>query len=445
MSERASGRRPVIARGHTRRAATRRASKYRERTIVLALGAFGWVLAFTDCPEVVEGLEAILTGWRLRRLPSAMARRADARIKKTARGFFWTSRRLPKPELWDAHPPASAMQVVCDVHDVLFDWFLQKNPRHLCLHGAAVRIGAGLVCFPSVQKSGKSTLCVALAARGRPVYGDDVLAIEPHNNRGAAFGIAPRLRKPLPRAVGASLVRFVRERAGPSDRRWIYVALREDELAPLGDAAPITAFVLLERGSSRAKLEPVAKSEMLREILLQNFARHVPPVELLDRLMRLTERVPCYRLRYGALADAVRLLERKFERRRARVRPRRHEVVPAAKLQPSSPLQDGRHLGRFRRAPGVEAREVGDEIFVAAPGPKTIHHLDRMASAAWRALAQPRSAAELLAVFRAAFPDAPARKIEQDVRKLLAFLESGELIVRAGRPRQRRASRGKAP
>src|SRR5258708_29361189 len=59
---------------------------------------------------------------------------------------------------------------------------------------------------------------------------------------------------------------------------------------------PIAAFVLLERGSGGATLEPVGKSDMLKEILLQNFARQVPPVELLDRLMRLTERVPCYRL-----------------------------------------------------------------------------------------------------------------------------------------------------
>src|SRR5947209_2721729 len=206
MNEWVPGRAPTLAR---RRGAADRRAKDSERTIVLALGAFGWTIAFTDCPAVVEGLEAILTGWRLRRLPSAAGLRPDARVRRTRAGFAWQSDRMPKPELWDEHPPGSAMQVVCDVHDVLFDWFLKANPRHVCLHGAAVRIGAGLVCFPSVQRAGKSTLCVALAARGHAVYGDDVVAIEPGQSRGAAFGIAPRLRKPLPQAVGARLRRFV--------------------------------------------------------------------------------------------------------------------------------------------------------------------------------------------------------------------------------------------
>jgi len=444
MSKRASGRLPPAAR--TRRAADRRATKNSERTLVLALGAFGWTLAFTHCPAVVEGLEAILTGWRLRRLPSARAQRADAQVKKTARGFAWASKCMPNPALWDAHPPVSAMHVLCDVHDVLFDWFLQKHPRHLCLHGAAVRIGAGLICFPSVQKSGKSTLCVALAARGHPVYGDDVLAIEPRQSRGAAFGIAPRLRKPLPQAFGARLLRFVRERAGPSDRRWVYVTLRAGELAPLGEAAPIAAFVLLERGARReggrrprgAKLEPVAKSEMLEEILLQNFARKLPPAEILDRLLRLVERVPCYRLRYGSLAAAARLIERRFARAPTRGAAKHSGTVRAAKSPAPGASAGGRDpSGRFRRAPGVASREVGGEIFVAAPRPQTIHHLDRMASAAWRSLRRPRSAGELIALFQAAFSDTPARKIEKDVNALLAFLKRHRLIVAADMCRHR--------
>src|SRR6266700_2611993 len=127
--------------------------------------------------------------------------RASARDRFRAdhRACARRSRRMPKPALWNEHPPVSAMQVVCDVHDVLFDWFLKASPRHLCLHGAAVRIGGGLVCFPSVQKTGKSTLCVALAARGHTVYGDDVLAIEPEESRGVALascrGCASRCRR----------------------------------------------------------------------------------------------------------------------------------------------------------------------------------------------------------------------------------------------------------
>jgi hypothetical protein len=217
--------------------------------------------------------------------------------------------------MWRMSPPRSAMHVVWDVHDVFFDWFLQKHPRHLSLHGAAVRIGRGLVCFPSVQRAGKSTLCVALAASGHTLYCDDVLPIEPGRNRGVAMGIAPLMRRPLPAGLGAPLTRFIADRPGPAYMRWTYVNLRGNEIASLGETAPLDTLVLLRREDRReARLEPVSRSEMLREIVRQNFAREVPPAQILDRLLAITARAGCYRLRYGRVANAVRLLTERFGR-----------------------------------------------------------------------------------------------------------------------------------
>jgi hypothetical protein len=419
-----------------------------ERTILLSLAAFGWTIAFTGCPEVAEHLESILYGWRLRR-PSSPTWTPDAHVRRTKAGFVWRSAVMAKPELWDAHPPVSAMQAVCDVHDVLFDWFLAANPRHLCLHAAAVRIGESLICFPSVQRAGKSTLCVALAARGHTLYCDDVLPVEPKHDFGVALGIAPRLRKPLPRSFGANLSRFVARRARPSDRRWTYVNLGPGEIAPLGESAPIRAFVLLQRGASRARFEVVSRSAMLEEILLQNFARKLPPVEILDRLMRLTGRVPCYRLHYGSISGAARLLEQTFSGkqppgvRKPKVPIEREQDTPrGVRTRKSGAAARRRGLtGRFRRAPGVAAREVAGEFFVAARGPKTIHHLDRTASAAWRALAAPKSADELVALFAVAFPDTPKRKLVSDVTRLLAFLKEAGVIVPADTARRRKQAR----
>jgi hypothetical protein len=85
---------------------------------------------------------------------------------------------------------------------------------------------------------------------------------------------------------------------------------------------------------------------------------------------------------------------------------------------------------RFRRAARVEAREVGDEYFLVALGPGTTHHLNRMASAVWRALAKPTTTDEMVALFHIALPDAPKRKIARDVTDLLAYLENSKLIVR---------------
>jgi hypothetical protein len=201
------------------------------------------------------------------------------------------------------------MNVICDVHDVFFDWFLQENPRHLCLHAAAVRVGRGLVCFPSVHKAGKSTLCVALAALGRLVYCDDVLPIEPRNNNGIAMGIMPRLRRPLPAEVRHALLDFIKARGGPADKDWLYVKLRESEIAPFGEQAPITSLVLLDRKRrGNARLVQVGRSEMLKELILQNFADQIPPAAIMDRLLAITLRAQCSRLHYSRISDAAKLL-----------------------------------------------------------------------------------------------------------------------------------------
>ena len=85
----------------------------------------------------------------------------------------------------------------------------------------------------------------------------------------------------------------------------------------------------------------------------------------------------------------------------------------------------------FRQADGVQAREVEGELFLAAPGRGTIHYLNRMASAVWRTFVEPRTAEELVALFRAAFPDVPGRSIAKDVKDIVAFLAASKLIVRA--------------
>src|SRR5438552_1164293 len=103
-------------------------------TIVLALKAAGWTIAFTGCPEVAGGLEAILHGWGVQRVVSSAPRKLHAHVTRTASGYRWRSQRMPKPAVWIKHPPVSIMEAVWDVHDVFFDWWLKKNPRHLCLH-----------------------------------------------------------------------------------------------------------------------------------------------------------------------------------------------------------------------------------------------------------------------------------------------------------------------
>ncbi len=301
-----------------RGAALRRADN---QTVLISLDALGWTLAFTGCQDVADGLETILNGWKFRRLLPSSNARPCAHVTKTSAGYRWRSAHFSKPALWDKHPPTSAMSAINDIHDVFFDWFLKKRRNYLCLHGAAVRFGGGLICFPSTHHAGKSTLGVKLASMGGMLYCDDVLPIEPRHNHGMAMGIAPLLRKPLSPGLGSPFIRFVSKRLGPSDRRWLYVKLKKTEIAPFAELAPIKMLVLLQRKKrGGAKLRPLPKNEMLKEILLQNFAHRVPPVDTLDRLMRITKRADCYRLQYSRLTDAARTIKAAFRKRSFRAR-----------------------------------------------------------------------------------------------------------------------------
>lgn len=286
------------------------------RAVEVRLGAFGWRIAFVGCEQEARGFAGILTGWDAQLAWADQDRPADVTIWRHGEGYRWRSATLTRPLMWRTRPPLTRMEAICDVHDALFDWYLARRPGHLCLHAGAVRIGGALVVFPSVGKAGKSTLVTELAARGHQVLCDDVLPIEPRRGSGVALGIAPRLRRPLPVTVGADFRAFVERRAGPRNRYWMYVCLAEGEIAPLGAEHPIEGLVLLARQSERcrARLEPISRTEILSELILQDFADGVPAAQRLDRLIAIVETARCYRLRYHTTSSAARALEGAFGR-----------------------------------------------------------------------------------------------------------------------------------
>lgn len=285
-------------------------SEHGSDTVVLSLSAPGWSISFTHCPEVVTGLEAILHGWGLTRNCAGVS---GAHIVQIGDGYTWESAERSKPVLWDKRPPVTAMDVISDVHDVLFDWFLADHPELLCLHTGAVDLGPGLVCFPSVRQAGKSTLCLALAARGYRLYCDDVLPVDPQSLDGIAMGIAPLQRKPLPSTLGKDLIRFIGDRAGPGSENWTYVRLDHANMAPFGESKRINALVLLERReASPASLEPIDKAEMLREVLMQNFGARSSPATMLDSFAKLIEVNDCFRMIYDNVMEAADSLGERF-------------------------------------------------------------------------------------------------------------------------------------
>ena len=238
----------------------------------------------------------------------------DAEIAREGDGegdaFVWSSAARPKPHLWDKRPPETAMSVVTDIHDVFIDWFLADHPELLCLHAGAVEMGEGLVVFPSVGKSGKSTLAVTLAARGRRFICDDVL---PRSGDRGRAGLGHRAAAQEARARDGRARGF---RYGP---RWSQQ--QELDLCEIGSQRDGAVRIApADRGArsartARARSTVVGAGRESRDAQggdPAEFGAHRAAAMVLDSLARLIEATDCYRLVYGDVAEAADLLEERF-------------------------------------------------------------------------------------------------------------------------------------
>jgi len=224
---------------------------------------------------------------------------------RRGRGGFYLYSPWTHPPRRYRDPVDAACALVADLARAWAD----DNRDALCLHAAASRFGDGLVVFPSHYRAGKSVLAVALAAGGRPLVTDDVLAVDGAGH-GIALGVSPRLRLPLP-AGEEALANFAAAHAGPGSRRYLYLDLDPRLQLAHGGALPVRALVVLERDRHPA-LVPMPLGEMLRRMILRNFARELEARVTFDRLRRLAARAPGYVLRYRRLSSAMALLAEAF-------------------------------------------------------------------------------------------------------------------------------------
>ncbi len=191
----------------------------------------------------------------------------------------------------------------------LYIAFIAANPELLCIHAAAMRWEGGLLVFPASGKVGKSTMAVHGAAAGAAVFTDDVLAVRESEGSALSFGVAPRLRLPLPENVTDGFCGFLREREVLGNDYGRFVGLRPGEIAEFGEAAPILAIVLLDRMSSgSASMEAIGKSEVLRDLMGRYFTQGIDAETKLQRLLKIAEAGACYRLRYVDCEAGIGLL-----------------------------------------------------------------------------------------------------------------------------------------
>jgi hypothetical protein len=275
-----------------------------------------WAIEFEGCEEIATNAARVLSRWDAAVSDAARAPGPKARaiIRRAGQKWEWHANGAPPPRCWHKLPPKAPMHVVCEVHDVVIDWYLALHRDLLCLHGAAAMIGGGLVCFPARGHAGKSTLIAHLLHLGQRVFCDDVLAIEPDTLRGKSLGLLPRLRAPLPRRTAPEVRKFLRDHTLFADGEWIYVDPGPSRLAKLDESAPFRALVFLERQNrSNARFETVKASEMLKELILQNIARKIKAAAIFETLHTLVRKTPRYRLIYSDPLEAAGMIATMFD------------------------------------------------------------------------------------------------------------------------------------
>jgi hypothetical protein len=202
---------------------------------------------------------------------------------------------------------------------------------------------------------------------------------------------------------------------------------------------PLGAVVLLDRRpAGPARIGPARRADSLKALIKQNVARGEPARELLDRLHRLMDKLPCFTLSYSDLDEAAALIRRTFSTWPPARNPgdwptgvvsanAEVEGERSANGQASLPAPcSGR---RWRRNPAVQLRVVDGEAFLIDAGDSAIHHLNAIGTGLWNLLADGVDRNEAVEVLRGAFPDATRDAIERDVTALLEALHAAGLLL----------------
>ena len=265
-------------------------------------------VAFINSGSLYPYLQAILRDWGIDRIEPDDGRPPVITIQKTEAGFERRSKWLSRPAVF-----TDPVDAACDLVVDLIHSYVADHKGMLCLHCAAVEFNQGLVVFPNTYRAGKSTFSLKLVESGERLFSDDVLPISNQGDAGLALGILPRLRLPLPSQISSDFAKFVENRCGPQNDRYLYVTLGLNEQAALGTTAPIRGITILQREkNAEPQLSEVKKSTVVKDMILRNFARHNPGLEIVDRLYSVVEKAACYRLQYDNPDQASNLLQEVF-------------------------------------------------------------------------------------------------------------------------------------
>lgn len=325
------------------------------------------------------------------------------------------------------------------------------NTSCMGVHGAAVSRNGRTLLLCGSHRAGKSALVTELMLAGWQGMGDDMLGLSP-GGEVVSYGIAPRLRLPLP--PSARLSDFLAQPAhvASADGEYLCCDPLTLPLLPPGARLAVSGIVLLDRqdtvpegGASDKPCGLLAPAgyhglwAMLRRFLL----RDGKAGQALATASALMERVPCRILRYRTLDEAVRLLDDWPGDSSAASAATAGALVATDGASPDPRLRAGRHRvprrQSARRATAVERapacgtlwRQRPDVIFRQQAGggflardeqsagqEGRIFQLNGMGCVLWQLWETPCSETELAALLGEAFPHVGAGTIRQDVQRL---------------------------
>lgn len=248
----------------------------------------------SEDPEIGAVVERILE-------PLASADEATDEISiAVGEADNWLVRVNDAPAVSMTSPLAAVLRAVAEVNSLA----VASVPDHLVFHAGAVARAGAAVLLPAASNHGKSTLTTALVRAGFEYLTDEAAAITDD-----------RLVRPFAKSVALDPGSFpLFPDLAPADQvdgLGRAVACREWHVAPdrLGSVAapaPVAAIVCPHwRAGASTRVTAVAAGEALHLLLGEAFDFSHGGEAVFDRLVRLVDEVPVYRLGYGDLEEAV--------------------------------------------------------------------------------------------------------------------------------------------
>lgn len=442
-----------------------------------------------DDRPLARALEAFFRLWPhgprpdgLPALPGATALRPDAAaplLTVSARGRGYGLRAPWRPEL---RREPSKTCLLCSLAIDLVESCCRSCPDLLSLHAAAVSLhGRGLI-FCGDSHAGKSTLVARLMAEGARGFGDDLPGL--YRDRIFSFGVAPRLRLPLP--ASPALRRLMADAPGIHDRYYGYPDVHTVPQAPWGTLHAPHAIILLERAPGRrARLLPVSRATGLDDVLARFLIPSGGAPRALAQGTRLLETLPCYRFQYDDLDEAAALLLKEAaalppappipgpspETARAAdmgsgqtgaattsveaasdaPRPPCAAAgdsvtmppLPATTVAQDVPAPPDSATGDtmeamgmdpdclWRRCPGTGSRSAGARLFLTDGQGDRIFRLEGIGVVVWQLLEAPLSLREGVELLAGTFPGVPETRIRHELETLFFNLFSARLIEKS--------------